>query len=125
MHFRLLHKEGEASEEVVGDRPWQMEKERRRDLVFPWGGGGGGRCQPLEVSEEGERPETGVALHLYVGREGMEPKGPLQSGPNFTPEEINPRKFVSRNRPFGQWEHHQSVINASLNSCPAGLRKAR
>ena len=76
------------------------------------------------MPEEEERPETGVALHPYVGRERMEPKGPLQYGPNFTPEEINPRKFNSQNRPVGQWEHHQSVINTSLNSCPAGLRRA-
>lgn len=83
MRFRLLHKEGEASEEMVGDLLWQMENERRRDLVFLGAGGRRDGCQPLKVPEEEERPETGVSLHPYVGRERMEPKGPLQYGPNF------------------------------------------
>lgn len=57
-----------------------------------------------------------LSTHMWV-RKGWNQKGLYSLGLILTPEEINPPKFISRNRPVGQWEHHQSVINASLNSC--------
>lgn len=107
---------------MVGDPPWQMENERRRVPGFLAGGvpGPGSAGRRRETRNWGRSPPV-----CGSGRDGTKRAFTVKSGPNFTPEEINPRKFISRNRPVGQWEHHQSVINASLNSCLAGLRRAR
>ena len=91
-----------------------MENERRRVPVFLAG------SVPAPGSA-GRRRETRNWVRsppiCGSGRDGTKRAFTVSLGLILTPEEINPPKFIGRNRPVGQWEHHQSVINANLNSC--------
>ena len=93
---------------------WAAGKRAEARPGFPWGRGGG--ASSGECRKEEKRLQTGVALHPHPGPEGVEAKGSLQSGLNFTPEEINPRELIDQTSySWSVGESSVLVINSTLD----------
>lgn len=92
---------------------WAAAKRVEAGSGFLWvtGGASSGECR-----KEERRPRTAVAFYPHPGHEGVEAKGPLQSGLNFTREEVNPRELIGQTSySWSVGESSVLVINSSLD----------